>query len=1189
MQQGVYWKFPLSRAFLLAVLLLGLSGIALGQSTSGSLTGQITDPTGAVIPNASVTLTNVDTNIPQAVGTDQTGVYIFRLVTPGNYKLVVVAPGFAGYDQTGIVIDANAHDTQNVSLKVGSAKVQVVNVESDAQLIDTTSGQIGTTINEHSIAQLPLNGRDPSALALLSPGVVNGTTVGFVSQGGFSFPGENAASANGGRQGSMYYMLDGVSNMDNYMGSNSPTPNPDAIQEFSIITNNFSAIYGFSPGGVVSMVTRSGTNKIHGGLFEFWRNQDLNAKNWNTGQLDPLKRHQFGGYVGGPLIRNKLFGFFNYQGTRSVGAGSSNLTDTPTTQMMNGDFSGLVDYAEAHNSACGTDYTGPQTTSCGWLYGPFEFANGKPNQLIGGAAALDPVALQFTNDGLPGHTAAASGTGNPTGDQQNIIGQMYYTTAAVKNSFDEYTARLDYNPTDSQRLTLRSYIDHLTVPSGDVPGNVLSVISIPSYAYTLGETMDYYNELLQHTWTINPHTVNTASAFFTEQSAHNAAAVDDNSGKPMCWSRYINVHESECYMEGASLGGATGGYTEPSQEVRSTFGFSEALLTTIHRNTLAMGIDVQRQSAVENTQYPINPLIGFNGEYTGNGEADWLLGYMSSFEQGAGEIADIKGWLIQPYVNDELRLEPNLTVNIGIRWDPDMAPSAQGRGAAFVPGQQSTRFPNAPLGLLFPGDPGVNNALRPSDYHYFEPRISVAYQPRSLPHTAFHAAFGMFSGPVPYSAYNHTADVAPFSPTFAPNAPSNTPICSTGGVQNPNGGQCDTNSGETIAGYENFHNPWETSSFGTNGVDPFPPYASVSYKPQSDATFPTQTGGQINLGASFGRNFKAGMTESWNASVQQQVGNYTSIRVAYVGSESYHQSYIRDVNFAIYCNSCNNGGHGSVNPYPNYSQILEDDSGGNANYNALQVSVQRRLSYGFQGQTSFTWQKTMDVAGTGNVSFGSPEIGDPFNLRWNYGVSGFSVPFTWVSSFVYSTPKLNGHHSWLVQQALSGWGISPIITLQSGTPFSISGGNSTDLNAANPGLNENNTGSGCKSDCSDRADLVAGQALNVRHGGKSHWLKDYFNTAAFVPRADGTFGDTEKNIIYGPPTFNVDASLTKSLMIRERYNVELRFEMFNALNHPVMGDPDTDPSDSTFGEINGGQGSATNASRVGQLAAKFTF
>ncbi len=854
--------------------------------------------------------------------------------------------------------------------------------------------------------------------------------------------------------------------------------------------------------------------------------------------------------------------------------------------MMTGDFSGLVTYAEAQNPTnCGPSGPGYGTTACGWLNGPFHTVGGVPNQLIGGAAALDPVAVQFTKDGLPGQMTSTA-TSAPSLTSQNLVGQMYYNAAAIKNNIDEYTARLDYDLSKSQRLTLRSYIDHFTQPSGDVPGNVLSVLNLTNWVQGFGENMVYYNEMLQHTWTVSPNTVNTATILWTEQSAHNAAAVKDHNGKDMCWSRYINITElpGQCYMEGAYFGGANGGWTEPSQEVRSTMGVSDTLIKTIHRHTLSMGMDLLHQSAVENTQYPTTAIISFNGTYTGNGLADWLLGYMNSFEQGAGEIADIKGWLVDPYVNDEFRMLPGLTLTAGIRWDPDLAPtSVGGRGAAFVLGQQSTMYPNAPTGLIFPGDKGMNAQLRPSNYGYWEPRIGLAFQPQSLPRTSFHAGFGLFTGPVAYSSYNHVADVAPFSPTFSPNPPSYTSICSTGGVTT----DCTPNSGQTVAGYENFHNPWQTSTFGTNGVSPFPPFASISYKPPTSSTFPTQSGGQVFLGASFGRHYKAGITESWNFSVEQQISPTMAFRIAYVGSESYHQSYVRDDNPGIY--NANYGGanvHGSARALTQFTQILEQDSDATSNYNSLQVSFNRHMAHGLQAQSSFTWQKTMDVASASNISFsGGPAIGDPFDLGWNRGVSGLSIPFNSVSNFVYQTPELKGENV-LLRGVLGGWELSPIITFQSGAPFGISGGNSRYFDNTDP--TQNGTGSGSLQG-GDRADRVAGQPLAVRHGSRSHWIKQYFNTAAFVPNHDGTFGNSGRNLMNGPPTFNIDSALMKNWQIYERYQLQFRFEMFNAFNHPIMGNPDTNPSDSTFGEINSGIGSAGNASRVGQAALKLSF
>jgi hypothetical protein len=638
--------------------LVGTCGLVYGQGTYGSLTGQITDATGAVIVGANVNLTNVDTNSVQSGKSDSTGVYQFKLVPPGNYSLDISSPSFAAYSQKGIVINANLYATQNVRMTVASAQGEVVSVTADASLINTTSAELGMTVNEQSVSELPLNGRDPSTLALLAPGMVDGNRAGIAwQQSGFSFPNESVTSSNGGRIGSTFYMLDGVSNMDNYLASNSPTPNSDATQEFRLISNNFSAVYGFSTGGVVSMATRSGTNDWHGGLFEFMRNGDFNAGNWSNHKQDTFRRNQYGGYVGGPAVKNKLFFFFNYQGTTVVGGPgtTTNSTTTPTVQMLKGDFSGLIDYAQAHNSSCGTGYGVPaaqQTTNCGWLNGPFHVVNGIPNQLIGGAAALDPVAVQITNDGLPGHAAPASGTGSPTSTAQNLAGQMLYASAALANStFNEYTAKVDYDLTKSQRFTLRSFIDKFIQPAGSTPGNVLSVLNLNTWNQTFGEQMWYFNEIAQHTWTVNPTTVNTFTGFWTQQSAHNGASVLDHNSKPMCWSRYIAITEPACYMEGAGFGGATGGWTEPSNEVRGTIGFSDTLIKTIHRHTFSGGIDLRHQRAVETTQYPQDAIISFGSSYTGNSESDWLLGYMSSFMQGAGELADIQGWEIGPYVN----------------------------------------------------------------------------------------------------------------------------------------------------------------------------------------------------------------------------------------------------------------------------------------------------------------------------------------------------------------------------------------------------------------------------------------------------------------------------------------------------------------------------------------------------------
>ena len=1203
------------RRALMVVVLVGAFSSATAshaQSTYGSLTGQVTDATGAAVVAADVTFTDVDTNYSQVTKTDSSGVYIFKLVSPGRYSLAISALGFAQYVQNGIVINANEYATQNVQMQV--AKVgATVTVTANTELIDTTTSELGMTVNTTSMSDLPLNGRDPTSLALLAPGMVDASKAGVIwAQSGFSFPAEAAASGNGGRIGSTFYMLDGVSNMDTYLGSSSPAPNPDAIAEFRLITNNFSAAYGFSSGGVVSEATRSGTNTWHGGLFEFLRNGDLDAKNWYSRQQDTYRQNQFGGSVGGPALKNKLFFFFNYQGTVVVGGpgSTSNNTTTPTQQMLSGDFSGLVTYDQANNpgkcGAVGTQVPAGQLLNCGVLNGPFttKVTNGvySYNQLVG---SLDPVAVQVTNDGLPGHTAPASGTSPSTSAAQNLIGNMDYASANLANqTFNQYTARVDYDLSKSQRLTVRSFVDKWIQPAGDTPGNVLSVLNLNTWNQTFGIQGWYFNELLQHTWTVNSNTVNAATLMWTQQSVHNGTPVLDKNGKPMCWSRYIAITEPVCYMEGANFGGANGGWTEPSNEVRGTMGVTDTLITTVRRHTFSVGADVIHQRAVENaSNYPADAIIGFGGGYTNNGTADWLLGYMSGYEQGSGELADIQGWLIDPYFNDEFRVKPGLTLTLGLRWDPDFAPvSVGGRGTAFVPGQQSVIYTGAPVGLVYPGDKGVDAALRPGSKFFVEPRVGLAWQPKNLPHTSFHAAFGMFSNPVPYSDYNHVVDMAPFAPAFSPYAPSNTPICSTGGTQTT----CAPNTNQTIAGFENFEKPWNTSTFGTPNGNPFGtgagqiPWATPSYKPPANSTIPTPVYEQD----SFGRNFHAGMTQAWNASVEQQLSNVMALRVAYVGSESYHQSYVQDDNFAgySYCTSYNNANcpvpslanlnNGTlkrpVAPYaPTYSTILEYDSGATANYHSLQVTFQRHMAHGFQAQSSFTWQKTIDVASAANIAASQNGITNPGNLRWSRGLSSASIPFTWTTNFVLRSPEFRGQ-SLLVRESLAGWELSPIMTWQSGTPFGISAGNDTAA-YGEAGLND-----GCIAACGgDRADRVPGVPLKVRQGGRGSWTKQYFNPSAFTVRHDGTYGTSGRNLIQGPPGFNTDASLMKVWSIREKYSIQLRFEMYNAFNHAIMSNPDGNPSDtSTFGQINAyhnGLGGPSNNVRVGQAAMKIDF
>lgn len=1130
---------------LLLVLLAG--SLAWAQGTSASLTGSVTDQTGAAIPGASITVVNVDTNFTLKATTDGIGIYLLRPLPIGKYQLSVEAKGFNRYQQKGISLTANMAATQDVHLSVASGQAETISVTSEAELINTTSAELGTTVGESAIAELPLNGRDPSSLVLLAPGTSNAIKHGGEGiQTGFSFSTETGASSNGGRQGSTFYMLDGVSNMDNYNLLTAPFPNSDATQEFKVISNNFSAQFGFSPGAVVSIATKSGSNTYHGGLFWFVRNNDLNASDWFSHDVDPLKRNQFGGYIGGPIKKDKLFFFGNYQGTRQVTAATNLKTNTPTTAMLDGDFSGLASTAGVTN-----------------LKGPFHTVNGVANQLDTSVASLNSAAVTITKTGLPSSTSQAAD------------GAMGYVMAPIHNHFDEYTAKLDYNLSPSQTLSLRSFTDYMSAPSSDTPGNMLSVINNVDWSYGLEEKMYYFNDVLTHNWTINPTTVNTISVFWNEQSAHNKAAVLDSSNKAMCFSRYIEVDEpaNSCYMEGFSVMNAgnnlRGGWTEPSQEVRNTIGLVDTVNKQVGKHAITTGLDLMRQQAVENSQYPSQPIITFSGAYTGNGLADFLLGYMHEYMQGGGEIADVAGWQFAPFAQDDWRVNSHLTLNIGLRWDPNFAPtSAGGRGAAFVPGQQSTVFPNAPTGLIFPGDNGMKATLMPSSTGYWEPRLGLAWQPEFLRHTVVHAGFGLFTGPLQYSSYNHAADIAPFSPTydFYGNG------CVSAG--------CTVGADAAITDALSFSKPWSSNNAPVSS-SPFPPFASVSYKPDTSTAF-SSTGTTIKQ--SFARDFKLGMTQSWNLSIEQQLSGNTMVRIAYVGSQSYHQAIALDRNAAVKTTAAlgtynSEAGGYYARPYAAFDQILENQSNATASYNSLQLSFDRHMTRGFQLQSSFTWSKTTDVASSANVSFGSPYLGNPFNMKWNRGDSSMSVPWNSVTNFIYMTPSFHNANK-IVRQVIGGWELSSIITIQTGNPFGVY--------ASGTSWGQNDSGS---MQYGDRADRVAGQKLNVGKGSHTDWANGkYFNTAAFTNNAAGTFGNSGKNIMYGPKEFGIDSAVMKSWELYKTTKLQFRWEAFNATNHPSFGNPSGDYGN-TVGWGNYGKiGNVGNiAPRLMQGALKLTF
>ena len=472
----------------------------------------------------------------------------------------------------------------------------------------------------------------------------------------------------------------------------------------------------------------------------------------------------------------------------------------------------------------------------------------------------------------------------------------------------------------------------------------------------------------------------------------------------------------------------------------------------------------------------------------------------------------------------------------GLRWEPDRAATSIDGGAGFVPGRQSTRYPNAPTGLIFPGDKGLTSTLRPSSNKYFEPRLSVAYQANR--DTVVRAGFGLFVAPLSYSFSNHVVGVAPIAPLYQFTASATNPI--------------------------SLENPW--ASFApTGGKSPFPPFATNPNVPVSQAIFLNPTA----VGAVFSPNFRLGVTQTWNASVEQQLNKVLALHLAYVGSQSYHQTTVLDLNPGFFAANDKRA------LFPNLQSISQMNDEATASYHSLQAGLTMQVSHGLKADSHFNWSKTLSLSDSGNASY-QRGLADPYqdaaDARFNYGISSVNIPHVLAADFIYTSPSLEGHSA-LLKTIGGAWEVSGIWTAQSGYPFSINGGNGNDRSGS--------------LQSGDRADVVPGQALGVHQGSKSQWIHQYFNTLAFAPNSAGTFGTSGKYLLNGPGTNSWDMAMMKNFKpFSERYNLQFRWEMFNAFNHPNFGLPDSTPTDPNYGQITG---VGHVAPRVMQEALKLSF
>ncbi len=1115
------------------------------------ISGTVTDSTGAVIAGATVTVTQTSTQAKTEVRTNGTGEYTFPSLAPSTYDLAVTSAGFSGYVRKSILLQADAALTENVTLKTGDTS-QTITVTADTVQVDTTTGTLTQVVDTARINDLPLNGRNAAALTTLVAGVVIAPNQGADQGNQKSFPGVVTISANGTRANQTNYMLDGGNNVDEYTNVNAPFPMPDSVQEFSVQTSNYSAEYGQNAGGVVNVITKSGTNSFHGDLFEYVRNAVFNAAPYfgyikptptSTTYIkppDPQKRNQFGGTIGGPILRDKLFFFFGYQKTifrtQSLAASSATL---PTPAQLAGQFS--TNIYDPATCPLTTTTVASQCT---------QFANN----------FINPTRFSSVSLNLLKHL--------PTADSTGLI--LY--KKPVAQDFGEYTARVDWTIGSKDRATIRYFLDRFHNAAVLDPSDLLT--------YTDGSDIQYHNALISENHSFTDNLLNNFIISYQ---------LDDSKRGPSTASGALNVNDLGVTIwqpnfkafQSISNGNFSIGDNPPGTFGRANYTIAEDIHWTKGSHSMSFGFhgELSKVDVVNTSQQPGS--FGFSSATTGDANASFLLGYMSSFQQGSGQFINNRGKFFGFYAEDSWKATRNLTLNYGLRYEPAFPwhekfhRIGQFNPAAEAADIVSTQYPNAPAGLLFPGDPGVPPDGYNGSYKDFMPRIGFAYDLFGNGRTAVRGGSGIFFDTRQDGVINNAfSNVQPFvtSLTVA-YQPGNYQGFGTGNFVNPFVGSTQA----TANPFPAVQPPPSTASFNTNSWITFDP---TGY-------FPVPT------------------TYVWNIAVEQQFTAGLALRLAYVGTHGSHNFESIDINPTY--NSANNPGAGGLasnvgkrvyqvtapNAYTSSkyaNQITETEMEGNTHYNSLQATVEQRMRNGLSLLFNYTWSHATDdlpyntgvtSAGAGN-SYVLPLYEQNYK-RLDHGASDFDHRNVISISYVWALPKVETAPT-PVKAIVNGWQTTGLIQTRSGDPLTITAGG-------------NNSGTSLGR---DRAVYSGGQAYGATActAVTTPPCKSFLNPAAFAVNPTYAsnpalaYGNVIKGSFVGPRYTDWDAALFRDFLFPEKVDLQFRAEYFNLANHTNFGDPGTSVgTPSTFGKISGttSNNGFVSEPRIAQLSLKLMF
>lgn len=1113
-----------SIAFLIAACAYGQGG------GNAALTGTVTDPTGAVIVGANVTMTQIGTEAKRTATSNGNGQFTMPSLPPANYRLSVEASGFKTYVRD-VTLLADQSGFLQIPMQLGQS-TETVNVEATATLVNTLTPVLSQVIEGARLRELPLNGRNAADLTKMVAGAVDssngaGTTQGDTKQ----VPGAEAISVNGARPDQISYNLDGGTNQDLMSNTNNPFPFPDALQEFSVQTNSFDTQYGTNTGAVVNVVTRSGTNQWHGNAFEFVRNREFNARNFFATTTDPLKRNQYGGTIGGPIKKDSMFIFFGYQGTRIRTTGNANNTILPTPANLTGDFSNYLTADPGVNPQGKVIQIKDPTTG-----NPF------PNNQI----PVSPVAVALTKY-LPISQAAANG-------------RITYGVPTVQN-FDEYITRFDKVFRSQDKFYARYYQDKYFHQPGYDGKNLL-------LAGSVGSTVRTYNASAGYTWIPGPTFVNNFVATFVR-----AASQRGQGGQVPQFSDFgANVPQLPKSEGGIRGFGITGGYFglgnfTDARFIRNTYEIRDQFTWTHGSHTFQFGGNLEKdQSNIRNTDLE-NGSWGFSDILTNLGLASFVMGHMHSYSQTSGDYSDSRQNVIGLFAEDKWKVRRNLSLTMGLRWEPQQVMKEifgrieQFRPDMYTAGVRSKIIPTAPAGEVFVGDSynGITlpDAGQTPDYKNFGPRLGIAWDVFGNGKTVVRSGGGVFySSRLPGLFLNDASISQPFSlrqDLTEPSTPNN---------------------------LIPFNNPLQS-------VPSFAAQFPLRYTLGSIPPGVPFTGGVSTYGLEPGKAWVTPTTYDWNLTIEHQLLRDTLLNVSYVGLRGVH------LRQDIYLNPRAIGvGTDASRPYKGFIDIFENNNTGMSNYNALQMNIEKRPGGGsgvLKNLTllgNYTFSKTMEIALASNggiTDIGSSKgsglpFGNPNQGRFDTGpAQGVDRTHRVVASFAWDLPRMTGANH-VVHALLGGWQWSGLYVFQTGDAITLLAGTDRSLTVLG----------------ADRADYIGpanqyGKTApeGSRSGCSSTTCVPWLNTSFFGLPAIGTFGSVGKGAFRGPSRTNVDTALIKNffpLRSHESIRFQLRGEFFNILNHTELNDPSTARNSGNFGGIYGAADP-----RIIQLALKAFF